>query len=147
MIKMNKEAVIDSNVFAKIFIKEKDSQQAKKFLDNCLKEETAILVPSVFLYEIMYISQKKNKNSREIQKYFNLQINIQHRELTSELVNKSLEIIERTSHKKSGFPSFYDSTYHALAILNRCDFITADRKHYEKTKQLGNIKLLEDLDL
>jgi hypothetical protein len=36
--------------------------------------------------------------------------------------------------------------YHALAIEEEALFITADRKHYEKTKHLGNIELLSNLN-
>ncbi len=46
---------------------------------------------------------------------------------------------------KSGHPSFYDCTYHALAIERSCDFITSDIKHIKKSKKLGFIKDLDDL--
>ncbi len=143
---MNKAVVVDSNVFAKLFLKEEDSEQAENFMYNCLKEEIRILVPSLFLYEIIYISQKRNKNPRRVQECLHAQTNIEYRELTPELVDKSLELIEQSTHPKTGFPSFYDASYHALAILNDCDFITADKRHYEKTKNLGNIKLFCRVD-
>ena len=61
------------------------------------------------------------------------------------LVSKSRNIVEQTEQLNSGSPSFYDACYHSIALLNNCDFITADKKHYEKTKALGNIRLLQDV--
>jgi len=40
--------------------------------------------------------------------------------------------------------SFYDASYHALAISENATFLTCDKKYYEKTKRLGHIKLLKD---
>ncbi len=38
--------------------------------------------------------------------------------------------------------SFYDSSYHFLAIIHKATFLTADKKYFQKAKQLGNIELL-----
>lgn len=40
--------------------------------------------------------------------------------------------------------SFYDATYHAMAIIRHGTFITADAKYYQKTKKLGHSLLLQD---
>ena len=47
-------------------------------------------------------------------------------------------------HEKSGFPTIYDSIYHALAIQLDAVFLTADKKHYAKAKEYGHIKLLSE---
>lgn len=39
--------------------------------------------------------------------------------------------------------SFYDSSYHFLAMIRRAEFLTADKKYFQKAKQLGNIELLQ----
>ena len=52
--------------------------------------------------------------------------------------------IASTGHEKSGFPSIYDSIYHALAIHEKAVFLTADKRHYEKSKSFGHICLLKD---
>ena len=59
---------------------------------------------------------------------------------------KTLSICNH-GNAKSGFPTFYDASYHALAILNNCNFITADRRHYQKTKALGHVRLLADMNI
>ena len=71
--------------------------------------------------------------------------NIEHLDLSQQIVGLSLNIVEQTGQPNSGSPSFYDACYHAIALINDCDFITADKKHYEKTKALGNIRLLQDV--
>lgn len=60
------------------------------------------------------------------------------------VIKKALKIVGH-GHFKSGFPHFYDSVYHALAIEHKCDFVTSDEKHYEKSKGFGNIKLLREV--
>ena len=140
-----KTAVIDANIFVKAFLQEKDSEQAREFLACCLENAVGLLVPSLFEYEVFSVLKQKNidyslaKNT--LQKF--LHANLKLVELNFELAEKAYEIAKR-GHKKSGFPSFYDSCYHALALLKNCDFITADQRHFEKTKNLGNIKLLSD---
>lgn len=43
--------------------------------------------------------------------------------------------------------SFYDASYHALAICEHATFITADEKYYETTKKEGHILLLRNFTL
>ncbi len=54
------------------------------------------------------------------------------------------EQICKHGHKKSGFPTMYDSVYHAMAVINNGVFITSDKRHYEKAKSFGHIALLDD---
>ena len=144
-----KAIVIDSCIFAKLFLDEKDYKESRILIYNLSKKNIDILVPSIFSYEIYYISQKYGVDLDFIDELItkHKDFNMKEISLDSEITDKAKEIIQKTSHPKSGYPSFYDSTYHALAMLNNCDFITADKKHYEKTKHLGNIKLLEDVEL
>lgn len=50
----------------------------------------------------------------------------------------------RTGHDKSGYPSIYDSIYQSLAMQVEGVFLTADKKHFAKTKQFKHICLLKD---
>ena len=36
----------------------------------------------------------------------------------------------------------YDASYHVLAIARNAIYITADKKYFDKAKQLGNIELI-----
>jgi len=141
---MKKNYVIDSCVFAQLLLEEKDSLRTKELVSKIIQENSYILVPSIFTYEIVGIFRKNKLPAEAIKTftkhYYNRDylkiINLDH-----EVINLALDIAEK-GHNKSGFPSFYDSTYHALAILNKCNFITSDHRHYQKTKKLGNVELL-----
>ena len=143
-----KKVVVDSCVFVKLFLDEEDYQQARSFIHRVAEQNATILVPSVFTYEVYHISQKYGVDLDFIDRLItrHQDYNMKEIGLNEEIVGKAKEIIQKTSHPKSGFPSFYDASYHALAILNDCDFVTADGRHYEKTKGLGNIKLLADIE-
>lgn len=137
--------VVDACVFVKIFIKEEDSGQAKALLKNFLYEEHDILVPRLFLFEVIeQLVQHKIDQSNSLKVLDLYDTVLIYKELDHQLVSKAWQLVEQCSSEKSGRPSFYDAVYHALAIMQNCDFITADKKHYAKTKDLGHIILLED---
>ncbi len=139
--------VIDSCIFAKLFLKEEDRDTAISFLENSVKRHYKIYVPRIFIYEILSICSEKNLERSEVFKainqYQNCGLNIV--DPSETLFNHALEIAKH-GHTKSGYPSFYDSIYHALAIENNCTFITSDIKHYVKTKKFGFIKLLKEYE-
>ena len=136
--------VIDSCVFAKLFLDEEGFEKVRVFIKTLCEDKVQILVPSIFTYEIFYIAQRYGvdldfiTNLLETYKSFNLK----EMALEGKTIAKAKEIITNSSHPKSGFPSFYDASYHALAMVNECKFITADKKHYEKTKGEGFIELI-----
>ena len=150
---MMKKVVIDSCVFVKLFLDEDDYHQARNFIHRLSEQNITILVPAVFTYEVYYISQKYGVDLDFIDQLISehQDYNMKEIGLNNEIIKQTKEIIQNTTHlksgPKSGFPSFYDASYHALAMLNDCDFITADKRHYEKTKELGNIKLLAEMQL
>lgn len=59
--------------------------------------------------------------------------------VTIDLASTALRIMKRYR----GI-SFYDASYHALAIQEKGTFITADEKYYKKTHSEGAIMLLKD---
>jgi predicted nucleic acid-binding protein len=140
-----KKIVIDACVFSKQFIKEDDSKLAIDFFDHIVKQKFQILAPHLYSYEILSTAMRNKINYIEVQKILD---KYEKRFITLYKTNseilKTVDKILSTGHKKSGFPSFYDSIYHAIAMVEDCDFITTDKKHYEKTKNLGNIRLLQD---
>jgi len=141
-----KKIILDSSIFIKLFVKESDSDDAKKFIKKIIANESKILVPELFFYEILAtISRDNNLDHKNISAILE-----EYREnlTTIPLLQKlSLDAINITKHgsPKSGYPAFYDCVYHALAIQEKCTFITADEKHFNKThKKFGHIKLLKN---
>jgi len=142
---MKTKVVLDSCVFNKLFLKESDSDKAFSLITELELRKYQILAPSLFLYEVLAIAGANNFSISKAQAliaryqsaYFQLV------EIDNKTIEKAIEICE-TGHKKSGYPSFYDASYHALAIINNCNFITADKRHVSKTAQFGHIVLLEN---
>lgn len=143
-----KQIVLDASVFNKFFLNQKDTDIAINYIEKINTEGYKILIPLIFLYEVLGIAEYYKCNTKEIYDLIceyernNLQIinpdNI--------LIKQALEMTTK-GHDKSGYPSFYDSVYHVLAIQNNCDFITADKKYFDNVINLGNNKLLNEVKL
>jgi predicted nucleic acid-binding protein len=137
--------IVDSNIIAKTFSDETDSQQAKDFLKKCVQEEIEIIAPDLLRYEIAQISIRKNYPMRKaVALLENAISSLVSLRPPTEYEWLQAEIICQKGHEKSGFPSMYDSVYHAIAIVQDGVFITADKKHYAKTKEFKHIVLLKN---
>jgi predicted nucleic acid-binding protein len=142
---MRPKVVLDSCVFNKLFLQEDDRQQAIDLMTALTEQHYQIIAPSLFLYEVLAIARISGFSTS---KAYELIVEFQKEqlqlvELDRLCIEKTFEICE-AGHSKSGFPSFYDASYHALAINNGCDFVTADQRHFNKTLQWGHIVLLSD---
>jgi len=141
---MNK-VVLDSCVFSKLFLQEADRQEALELITELSQRNVQVLVPSLFLYEVLSIAAASpfpmGKVHTLIIQYQSA--NLETVELDEDTILKAIDICAY-GHEKSGFPSFYDASYHALAIINECQFITADKRHIAKTKAFGYVTLLND---
>ncbi len=142
---MQNKVVLDSCVFNKLFLQEIDRHQAIDLIDKLTAQNYKIIVPNLFLYEVLSIAKINGFPTRQIYALILKfqELGLQLLELDKSCIEKALEICE-FGHLKSGFPSFYDASYHALAIIHNCYFITADKRHFNKTLSLGNIVLLND---
>jgi len=137
--------VLDSCVFCKLFLEEPDHQQAVDLITILSEQNYQVIVPSLFQYEVLSIA---GVSKFPIQQAYALiqqfqKANLELIELDQTTILKAIEICEQ-GHEKSGFPSFYDASYHALAISNECQFVTADKRHVAKAKNFGNVTLLKD---
>jgi len=141
---MNK-VVLDSCVFSKLFLQEPDRQEAVELITELSQRNIKVLVPSLFLYEVLSIATASpfpiEKAYALITQYQSANLDIV--ELDQQTILKAIDICAH-GHEKSGFPSFYDASYHALAINNECQFITADKRHVAKTKNFGHVTLLQN---
>ncbi len=139
--------VLDANVYAKLVLNEKESLVAVDFISKIISRKHKVFLPSIFTYELIGVLKKHNISKKTILKFiefYSNQLYLKHIELDKKIIKLALYITEKDS-VSSGFPTFYDSVYHSLAMINNCNFITADKKHYEKVKKLGHIQLLKDV--
>ena len=141
--------VFDSSVYAKLLAPEEYSEKVEELFTKIIRQGGFLFVPSIFLYEVIAVFKKHGYDQTTIEEflaeYYCNKPYIKLFSLEENIVHEALKICEKGT-KKSGFPSFYDATYHALAMWHSCDFITADKKYYEKAKQFGNIRLLDSLN-
>ena len=139
------KVVLDACVFSKLFLIEPDRDQAIALIRALENRHHAIVVPQVFFYEVMATATYAKLDPDSI-----LNLIGQYQKTHLQLIQPNLEVLKTamaitdSGHPKSGYPSFYDAIYHALALCLNCSFITADQRHYEKTKHLGSIILLRD---
>jgi len=141
---MNK-VVLDSCVFSKLFLQEPDHQEAVELITELSQRNIKVLVPSLFLYEVLSIAATSPfpvKNVHALITQYQ-SANLEIVALDEKTILKAIDICAY-GHEKSGFPSFYDASYHALAINNECQFITADKRHVAKAKAFGHVLLLSD---
>ncbi|MEM7288781.1 MAG: type II toxin-antitoxin system VapC family toxin [Pseudomonadota bacterium] len=137
--------VLDSNVLTKLFLQEELHDDAKALIQELVRRKTPIYCPDIFLYEVLSIAAQ---NSFPVSDALGLLRNFERANLTLKpLTAGQLQLairITEDGHPKSGFPSIYDSSYHAIAISKQGLFITADQRHIRKTEKYGHIAHLSD---
>jgi predicted nucleic acid-binding protein len=141
-----KQLVIDSSVFNKLYLEEPDSDQALALFARATQREFELQAP-----DLLYLEVISTANSYQIPIDFVVQLLdfqtrylLPLRPLTRAEMRKAIEITQQ-GHPQSGYPSIYDSVFHAMAMCTGATLVTADRRHYEKTRQLGNVVQLKDM--
>lgn len=129
--------VPDASVIVKWFTQEEKREQVLELRERHINGEIEIVVPDLILYEISNaLRYNPNFNEEDVNKavqpLYDIEINI----ITPEILEKAVEI----AYSKN--ISLYDATYIALAKIIDFDFITADKKLYEKIKNLNFVDIL-----
>lgn len=131
--------VLDASVIIKWFTQEEKREQAIDLREKHINGDIEIVVPDLILYEVSN-ALRFNPNFKEcdikeaIQSLFDIDINI------VVPVQETLQEAVDIAYSKN--ITIYDAFYIALAQTIGFDFITADKKLYEKTKDIGGIFLL-----
>jgi len=137
--------VPDANVAVKILHAEADTEQAGALFRSCAEHGHKILVPEHFLYEVMNVCQRVTVGADAVLDFYEaLKASILTVVSPNRATWKRAEGMVHDGHPNSGFPSIYDSIYHALALDAGGVFITADKRHVAKTHQHGGVMLLSD---
>lgn len=142
---MSEIVIVDASVFAKLIIEEDDTDHALAFFAYAKANSFYLRAPSLFLYEALALASPYKGGSiggYELLLDF-LNAGFELVEISDRVVRRALEI-SNSGHPKSGFPSFYDASYHALALLDGGIFLTSDQRHVAKTSVFGSVVLLKD---
>lgn len=118
--------------------------QALVLLEQYLSGETEIRIPELLFYELgNTIKHKRHllygSEQTILRNIFALGLTVHRLDMT--LAQEALRIA--LAHDLT----FYDATFIALAQSVRCDFITADRKLYQKLRARPFVRFLGDVNL
>lgn len=142
-----KKFVIDSCVFMKLFLNEEDDEIAEKLIQKIVTNNELIYVPDIFIYEVANITAAQQLDASQV-----FAILEKHKKSILKVIAPDYDILNqaikmaKNGNNKSGYPSVYDCSYHALAIKLGCNFVTSDKKHFVKAKKFGFIKLLKEYE-
>jgi predicted nucleic acid-binding protein len=141
----SKTVVIDAGIFAKLFLEESDSEDAIAFFDFARVNDLKLIAPDLFLFEVLAVAGPSIIGSSLA---YDMIITFAKGgfmmiQLDEATIRQALTI-SNTGHAKSGFPTFYDSSYHALAVTSGGIFLTADKRHVAKTGAFGSVVLLDE---
>ena len=142
---MEGEVVVDASVFNKTFLDEPDRADAVAFFEFAERRQLKLISPSIFVYEVLAVAAPSpfgSETAFELIRGFR-QSGFVIIEASDTLVHKAIEISNK-GHPKSGYPTFYDASYHALALLRGGVFLTSDQRHVAKASEFGGVVLLKD---
>ncbi len=134
-----KKLILDASVVIKWFIDEEDSDKAALYLNAFQQNQLEITVPSLLFYEVgnFFVSHKvgSDRAGEAMLILRNLSLGSQDVGLQwlRNIYQNSLEY---------GL-TFYDATYITLLQNTNCEFVTADKKLFQKVqKSFSGVKFL-----
>jgi len=139
--------IIDSSVFNKLYLNESGRDTVLVLFKEASKGNIILIAPKLLEYEVIATAQYNRLPINAIWELLKQQIgcNLNLVDPTTEHWEKALEIIQM-GHIKSGYPSIYDTIFHAIAIIEGGTLITADKKHFVKVEKLRHITMLNDVE-
>lgn len=135
-----KKFVIDASIVIKWFADdEEDGDSAKQLNEDFQNAKVTLLAPALVAWELGNFFGRVFTESAAIQS-FNIFKNYGVTQLMLSLEGTAMAF---QIMKKCPGVSFYDASYHALAIQHEAVFLTADKKYFDKAKKLGQVMLLK----
>ncbi|MBI5970202.1 MAG: type II toxin-antitoxin system VapC family toxin [Deltaproteobacteria bacterium] len=119
---------------------EPERESALRILNGWLEGKYEIILPSLWIFEVGNILSRREPELAKKILCELLDLRFAVAEIDERLLATILSIVR---DKKV---TFYDASYHAIAILNNGTFVTADRSYFNRVKEKGFIRLLSDLD-
>jgi len=131
--------VLDTSVIIKWLIDEEDTPKALEFQKDHIDDKERIVVPELIFYEVANVLATKSsllqKDTEDALIFlFEIELETYSLSLSEFILSLSLSYEYKIT--------IYDACYVALSQVLRCEFITADKKLFEKIKPLANVKLL-----
>lgn len=132
--------IIDASVGLKwILIETEMIEAALKLRSDFMKEIIQIAVPQLFFFEVANTIYRKRIEKAAFFLEQLMESQIKRFPLTHEVAMQAFHLMGTNPHI-----SFYDATYHALAIQLKGIFLTADERYYGLMKKQKHMMLLGD---
>ena len=131
--------IMDSSVAIKWLTEEEPFyQQAHSVLEDYRMGRIEIYIPDIFWWEIgNYFGREADLKTATI-----VLMNLKKYRFPTYMLTDGLSISAFKIMNAVKGASFYDASYHSLAIQTEATFITSDKKYAEKAKHLGSICFL-----
>ena len=138
--------IIDTSVFNKLYLNEEGREKAILLFEKAAQGQFTLVAPFLLYYEVVATAQYYRLPIQMVVELLESQIkhNLTLIEPDQNHRKKAIEMIQ-IGHPKSGYPSIYDSIFYAIAIVEGGILISADRKHFMKTRQMGHVLLLSEV--
>lgn len=133
------ELVIDASIVAKWFLEEEKRNQAELLRKNHLKKKIKLAAPVLLFFELAnLLITKKTVSPAKAKEGLAALLKMEIGFFLFEEDDLRFWMEQARKRKISA----YDASYIALAKRLNCEFITADKKLYEKTRSLKFVKFL-----
>ncbi len=137
--------VLDASVVVKLFKDEADSPLARSLADQEFNRDEPVLAPGIMIYEVFASALNvRHPFGRIVELLDRLRLVGLRVEEPNHAELLLAEKITTSKAPGGGFPTLFDSIYHAMAIERGGTFVTADVKHVGKTRHLGHVLALSE---
>jgi predicted nucleic acid-binding protein len=131
---MNSPVCVDASLILRTLVPDTFTEQALALLDRWRREQATLIAPALLAFEVTatlrrYVHFKRiapSQGERTFEQFLQMDVRLSHR--------RGIFPLAWTLAQQFNRPTAYDTTYLALAQLNRCDFWTADEKLYNAVK-------------
>lgn len=128
---------VDASVILKWLVGEGNTDEALEYYHDFYQNKIRLAVPSLCYYEVLNALGVKHHAIAVASFNHLLNLKLEEYIIDLPLANDALKIMKQIPKI-----AFYDAVYHALAIMHKGTFLTADKNYYDKAKKLKHIKLL-----
>lgn len=147
-----KTYVVDTSVVVWAFLEDQQKAKVELLLSKAIVGKIKLVAPSLLWYEFFSVMVKCYHSDVEALaclKAFSSLVEDGIITLFEEPANvEAVMIAHSVATGSLGHIGPGDACFHGLALRLGCDFLTNDKKHYNKTKNsIGHVVLFEDLKL
>ena len=136
-------AVVDASVILKWVLEqnEEDLEHARAIQRAAVQGKLRILVPPLWRFEVGNTLVRKVPDHAETWLHLCETSGLEEMSVTDEVQAKTVELC-----RKHGV-TFYDASYHALALVSKGTFVTADERYVAKAKLSGSVVHLSEFEV